>query len=1163
MVNKLKGSDFWDGMPSESKEFHKQLKEFGHDHEKIKEKLLQLKKSSEIYRIKKQDKDELESLYSSLKGAVIRFGDMEPDPKDINELVDKLHTLLDRLCKESKDAVSRHKAKTKGPCAKIVNKLKAKNQELKEKKLVLDNLLIKLEPYKGAEINENPNALKHLPIRVLIAKGSKWDPAKDNINDNVTRGKQEYLDKNLNRVKQKLKEFGFNVDFVKQKKTVNVGDIKKFAKGDIDTIGNTNGSEGIPVMIFTDKVKPESLKTADSYFPGWANPNTNAAGVTNAYYTKIMHNIVNLMGVKDNKKVSSTYVSHPSGEGIFFSEQEKKIFKKNYEKRKEACLDEKKAWEEKVKQAKKVVEDLKDEVDKLEKDLEDCLKKAKQPPTDREKLVLKQPCEGLRYGWPELLRRYGELERQIHIANDELDISKSMLEEIRNVLQLMNECVEIRQEKWQKTGEAESPTGQVRSEQKGEQEPSMYKEPPGAAFSGKRAGQEAKNIFERVKEGISKWFKPDEPAFPTPPTKPEDIIRIDEDLIQAPGTEGGAPIGQQTDRAPEGKSTLPSAMEFINKLSGKAPKEKLVIKPKKGIERIKELVSKPLGPKEGVGIIVITILVLTALYFGGKELVQGIQEAGEPKDESAEILTPEESAIININLGNEPIIDPALCTDTTSVDIDEAMFLGLTYYNSETMKVIPELAKSWEVSSEGLKWTFHMRNDVFWVHYNSTSGEVEQMHPVTSHDVEYGVKRILNPETGSPYAHMLYIIKNAEAVNTGERTDMGSIGVNALDDYTIEFTLEEPAAYFPVITSMWATKPVPREPIDNYGGLWTEPNNIFTNGAYSLQEWVHNDHLILNKNPYYYGAENVSIDTINFFMVNESSEALSMYENGDLDVTNVPCRDVLDGIIASPAEKLATELNFIPSGCTYYYGFNTNKPPVDNALVRQALAHAIDRQALIDDESLGLAGQIPATSFASPDIFGQVADNPSFPAIPFDLQEARDLLAEAGYPGGAGLPKITLMHNTSEGHSKIAQFIGQSWKENLGIEVVVGNQELKVYLDTLLGDDPPQVFVSVWCADYPDQNNQVTEVFHSTKGVNPIKWSNIEFDQLTEDAAAALDPEYRKELYFRAEKILCVDEAGIIPIHYSTRAVLTKPYVERTYSPSGGQHIDKWKVHEH
>ncbi|HZD44221.1 MAG TPA: peptide ABC transporter substrate-binding protein, partial [Methanomicrobiales archaeon] len=255
---------------------------------------------------------------------------------------------------------------------------------------------------------------------------------------------------------------------------------------------------------------------------------------------------------------------------------------------------------------------------------------------------------------------------------------------------------------------------------------------------------------------------------------------------------------------------------------------------------------------------------------------------------------------INLDLGTEPpTADPGLATDTTSVQVDELLFLGLTDFDEKTMEVIPELATEWSVSDDGLTWTFKMRKDVNWVKYDPATKKFEKERPVTAQDVEYGVKRTLDPATASDYAYVLYIVKNAQAYNTGEITDATTVGVRALDDTTVQFTLEQPAGYFPGIAGMWIARPVPQEAIDEYGDSWTEPGNIWTNGPYAMDTWEHESKMVLVKNPQWYDAKTVSIETINWTMVVEESTRFAMYENGELDSCAVPSAD-LERVKADP-----------------------------------------------------------------------------------------------------------------------------------------------------------------------------------------------------------------------------------------------------------------------
>ncbi len=519
------------------------------------------------------------------------------------------------------------------------------------------------------------------------------------------------------------------------------------------------------------------------------------------------------------------------------------------------------------------------------------------------------------------------------------------------------------------------------------------------------------------------------------------------------------------------------------------------------------------------------------------------------------------------NLSTEPpTADPALATDTTSVFVDTQLFQGLATFD-EKANVVPALATKWEVSDDGLTWTFHMRKDGVWVKYNPAKNQFKELGPVTAFDVEYGVKRTLDPKTASDYAYVLYIIKNAEGFNEGTITDSSKVGVTAVDTYTVQFTLEHPAGYFPAIAGMWVTDPQPKDAIQAHGDRWTEPGFIVSNGPFALKEWVHDDHMVFVRNPKWFGWKNPkagNIQVINAYMVNEATTAMSMYQNNELDVTSPPLSD-MDKVKTDPV--LSKQLVIAPVLCTYYYGFVNTKKPFDNPDVRRAFSAAIDRQGLIDNVLKG--GQKPAHTFAPPGIFGAPINDKNIApwALDYTLGKkmAKEWLAKAGYPDGKGFPDVTLMYNTSQGHAKIAQAIQQMWKDVLNVNVTLENQEWKVYLKTMLpsspDDEKPQIYRLGWCADYPDENNWVNEVFNSKSDNNWAKYNNPEFDKIVKEAEKSSDPETRKQLYDKAEKLLVDTDAAIAPIYYYTRVTLTKPWLKRTFgSQPGLEHVWKWSV---
>jgi len=527
-------------------------------------------------------------------------------------------------------------------------------------------------------------------------------------------------------------------------------------------------------------------------------------------------------------------------------------------------------------------------------------------------------------------------------------------------------------------------------------------------------------------------------------------------------------------------------------------------------------------------------------------------------------------------IGTEPpSLDPSLATDTTSHFMIKQMFMGLATFDSDA-NVVPQLATDWSSSDDGLVWTFNMRDDVQWVHRDPATGEFEAVRPVTAQDIEYGVKRTLNPNSASDYAYVLYIINGAEEFNSadpgGEEFEdlKAAVGVKALDDTTVEFTLKEPAAYFPSIAALWIAYPLPQETIEQYGDNWTEAGLIVTNGPYTLREWNHGSDIMLEKNPLWVDADSVQIELFGGPIIQEASTGMALYENSEIDMMAdpgwpVPLAD-LDRVKADA--QLSEELLIAPRLCTYYYGFVNSKPPFDNVMVRKAFAAAIDRQTLIDNVTKG--NQIPAHSFAPPGIFGNVADDMSVGSYLVEgnyadrLTQAQEWLAEAGYPDGEGLD-VLLMHNTSEDHAQIAQAVQAMWQEAFPqANVTIENQEWAVYLKTLLPESPdeekPNVYRLGWCADYPDANNWLNEVFNSKSGQNYAKFFNEEFDALVEEAAFESDPAKREELYKQAESIFIDEEAGIAPIYYYTYVRLYKPWVNPVIGPVGGDPIAEWTI---
>jgi len=520
----------------------------------------------------------------------------------------------------------------------------------------------------------------------------------------------------------------------------------------------------------------------------------------------------------------------------------------------------------------------------------------------------------------------------------------------------------------------------------------------------------------------------------------------------------------------------------------------------------------------------------------------------------AEVATGDE-VVIRLSTTSEPTtLDPNLAEDYYSITPVEQMFLGLTNINNETAEIEPELAESWETSEDGLTWTFNLRDDVLW-----SDGQ-----PVTAQDVVYSVKRAIMPETASPYAYVLYIIKNASAINqTAVPTDtyaIDTLGVEAVDEHTVQFTLEAPASYFLSISSMWTLRPVPSWTIEEFGDAWTDPANIVVNGAYKVTEWNPGESLTFVKNDSYVNAADVQIERVELAVITDQNTEVALYESGELDVAG-------EGAGSLPVEEvtriredatLGAELHEGPRASTTYVGFTMTKAPFDNVLVRKAFSAAIDRETMVRDV---VGSGVPATQFAPPGIFG--APDPEI-GIGFDAAQAQAWLAEAGYPDGAGFPTVTYRYFANTLEEALAQALQAMWKETLNVDVQIEAQEFPVFLAGLKNDVPleqmPEMWRLGWGADYPDENNWVYEVFHCTDSSNYPRATCTEADELAKQAALEPDQAVRKELYAQVETLMFQEEVRVAPYYHRGYTILTKPYVQRAYPTFAPVNWDTWRI---
>jgi oligopeptide transport system substrate-binding protein len=481
--------------------------------------------------------------------------------------------------------------------------------------------------------------------------------------------------------------------------------------------------------------------------------------------------------------------------------------------------------------------------------------------------------------------------------------------------------------------------------------------------------------------------------------------------------------------------------------------------------------------------------------------------------------------VVRYNVGTPPeTIDPALSTGIPEATIQAQIFEGLTRLDENQIPQ-PAAAESWEVSDDKTVYTFHIRKDAKW-----SNGD-----PVTAEDFAFAWERALNPANAADYAYQLYNIKNAAAYNKGEITDPSQLGIEVVDEKTLKVTLESPAVHFLSLTAFHTLYPVHKATVEADPEGWSlSADTLIGNGAFKVEKWENNVmEFVPNEN--YWNKDVVKIDRLIFTMVENENTELTMFENDELDMTHTaPLAEL---------ERLETEgkLKIYPYLGTYYYIFNTQKKPFDDVRVRKALALAIDRQALIDNVVKG--GRKPALAFVPyglPDMDGSdFRENGGTYYKDADIETAKQLLAEAGYPDGKGFPEIEILYNTSESHKIVAETIQEMWKQNLGItNVTLTNQEWGVYLNSRDEGDF-MVARAGWIGDYPDPLTFL-DMWTTGNGNNNTFWGSEQYDRLIETVRNSSDQKERMTLMHQAEDIL-MENMPIMPIYFYTDPVCIKP----------------------
>jgi oligopeptide transport system substrate-binding protein len=482
--------------------------------------------------------------------------------------------------------------------------------------------------------------------------------------------------------------------------------------------------------------------------------------------------------------------------------------------------------------------------------------------------------------------------------------------------------------------------------------------------------------------------------------------------------------------------------------------------------------------------------------------------------------------VLHLGNGTEPPgLDPHTTSSVSASWILEALFEGLITLNPMNLNIEPGVAMRWEKNDDGTAYTFYLNPEARW-----SNGDV-----VTAEDFVFSWERALNPMMASQNAYLLYPVLNSEEYATGKVTDFADVGIKALGKHTLQVTLKASTPYFLQMLNHQVSYPVHRPTIEKFGKVhdrftrWTRVDNIVSNGAFVLKEWKLNRRIRVEPSEQYWDKDTIKLNGIVFYPTENTSTEERMYRAGQLHYTYTLPPDK----VPVYREMKNTPYTLSPYLGTYFYRLNMTRPPMDDVRVRRALALSIDRKLLA--ESIMEGAVLPAYSITPPDTLGY------FPPklVGHNVEEARRLLAEAGYPNGEGMPPLELMYNTHEAHRKIAVAVQQMWKDALNIDVTLANQEWKVFLDTV-HEMNYQIARAGWIGDYVDANTFL-DMFICDGGQNETGFCDKEYDEMIlRKAPQAKSTEERFAIFFEAETRL-MKEMAIIPIYTYSSRHLTHP----------------------
>ncbi|WP_343314974.1 peptide ABC transporter substrate-binding protein [Brucella sp. BE17] len=483
------------------------------------------------------------------------------------------------------------------------------------------------------------------------------------------------------------------------------------------------------------------------------------------------------------------------------------------------------------------------------------------------------------------------------------------------------------------------------------------------------------------------------------------------------------------------------------------------------------------------------------------------------------------SAEVVLNRGNDT--DPATLDHQRTSTISEANVLrdlydGLTIQDADG-KAIPGVAKAWDISEDGTTYTFHLRDNAQW-----SNGD-----PVTAGDFQFALRRLMDPKTAAGYASMLFVIKNAEDVASG-KVAVEQLGVEAADDHTLKITLNSPAPYFLELLTHQTSFPLHQKSVEVNGDKFTTPGKMVTNGAYMLESFTPNDKIVMKKNPHYYEADQVKIDTVNWIPFEDRASCMRRFEAKEVQI----CSDVPAEQMDYVKKNLSNEFHLAPYLGVYYLPVKGKSPDskLKDPRVRKAISLAIDREFIADQVWQGT--MLPGYSLVPPGIANYVQDVPKLDYSDDMLEredEAKELLKEAGVEPNT--LSIELLYNTSENNKNTMAAIANQLS-NIGVKASLNETEGATYFNFLREDGPFDIARAGWIGDYNDPQNFLY-VNLSDVSFNYSKVKNSEFDVKMAEAEKILDLGERAKVLAEAEKMKLEDLGNIPILYYSSRSLVS------------------------